>query len=378
MDRNRQPRESSGGAQLERELLARLGLPPDANSQEIATAYDEIASFLDGAPRDLRAWADREMAALDEAYALLSDPTVDLPASATPRPAPSIGKPAAAQGSRKRAAAAAAGVAIAASPAASDDEYIEELGEEPPRSGRQRLQAERLASARSRDGAAATSARPVWGRLTRRAGIAALVVVGVLAVVFVGYTAGAPSVPSFTGTPAPEAAASPGLDTAQVAELMKKLQASPKDVATLQALGDLYFDAADYKTAADWGLKIVEIDPVNLTAHLALGAALFNQGNSTDAEKHWREVLAIDPRNVEAHYDLGFMYLSKRPPDNASAKAEWDKVIEIAPDSTFAKSVAPHLPGLEGGGASPGPSGSPVPSNSPAAAPVTSPTPGSN
>jgi len=147
---------------------------------------------------------------------------------------------------------------------------------------------------------------------------------------------------------------------------------------TLQALGDLYFDAADYKTAADWGLKIVEIDPVNLTAHLALGAALFNQGNSTDAEKHWREVLAIDPRNVEAHYDLGFMYLSKRPPDNASAKAEWDKVIEIAPDSTFAKSVAPHLPGLEGGGASPGPSGSQVPSNSPAAAPVTSPTPGSN
>ena len=45
--------------------------------------------------------------------------------------------------------------------------------------------------------------------------------------------------------PAPEAAASPAVDTARVGELMQKIQANPKDVTSLQSLADIYYGAGD-------------------------------------------------------------------------------------------------------------------------------------
>jgi cytochrome c-type biogenesis protein CcmH/NrfG len=139
-------------------------------------------------------------------------------------------------------------------------------------------------------------------------------------------------------------------DEAQVAELMKKLKADPKDAATLVALGNLYFQAGDFNTAGSWMEQAVTIESGNVKARLALGASLFNLGDAADAERHWLRVVAIEPKNVEAFYDLGFLYLSKNPPDMARAKQMWRKVIEIAPDSAVAKTVATHLKGLEKAG----------------------------
>jgi hypothetical protein len=51
------------GPELERELLARLGLTSRANSLEIQTAHDDLVEYLERAPADLRAWARREIEA---------------------------------------------------------------------------------------------------------------------------------------------------------------------------------------------------------------------------------------------------------------------------------------------------------------------------
>ncbi len=116
-----------------------------------------------------------------------------------------------------------------------------------------------------------------------------------------------------------------------------------------------------------------------MTARIALGAALFNLGKTDGAEEQWRAVLAVEPNNLEAHYDLGFMYLSLTPPDLANVRAEWGKVMTIAPDSDVAKTVATHLASLDASpapsaasvGASGGPS--PAPSSAPAASAAPSP-----
>jgi tetratricopeptide (TPR) repeat protein len=165
------------------------------------------------------------------------------------------------------------------------------------------------------------------------------------------------------------------IDQARVAGLMQKITADPKDVTSLQELGDIYFAAGDYSTAGGWMEKILAADPKNLTARLALGAAAFNLGKADDAEEQWRQVLEVDPNNIEAHYDLGFMYLSKNPPDMANVKAEWDKVIEIAPDSDVAKTVQQHLTSFESAGPADGasPAASPADGASPAASPAGSP-----
>src|SRR3990170_4815744 len=72
-------------ARLERELLARLGLGPGASNEQIESAHEEIAQFLDRAPHALRGWAARQMAAIDEAYALLRGESAELTATAIAR-----------------------------------------------------------------------------------------------------------------------------------------------------------------------------------------------------------------------------------------------------------------------------------------------------
>ncbi|HEX5148108.1 MAG TPA: hypothetical protein VFW02_03425 [Candidatus Limnocylindrales bacterium] len=306
----RRPADTS--RQLERELLARLGLSFDANTQDLESAHDELIAFLESAPHDLGGWAERQIAIADEAYVLLSDPTKSL-----------------------------AGVSIEPLPAMnSDGSLVRTVSAAPPA----------LVGARA-------------GSPVRRVLLAAVGVVAALTVVFAVYASGAPAVPGVTGTPAPETSGQAQLDTSEVSELMRNIQADPTDVTSLQALGDLYFQAGDYATAATWETKVLALEPRNLTALLGLGAATFNQGNAIDAEKHWRKVLEIDPYNLEAHYDLGFMYFSQNPPDIERTTIEWNSVIEIAPESDIAKTVATHLDTLETWAASSVPSGSPAASS---------------
>jgi cytochrome c-type biogenesis protein CcmH/NrfG len=337
------------GASVERELLARLGLTNDANAQDIEHAHDEVVAFLERAPRELRAWAAREIQGADEAYAFLCDPTADVPAVAA--------------------------VVVAAEPPVSQaDDFDDAISDDPeltPAPRPNQLKARRSAAQAPGKGRSRLSP-------ARRLLLAGVAGVAIAAVGFTVYAAGAPAVPGVSGTPAPEASPGSQLDTARVNDLMQKIAADPKDIASLQSLGDLYFNAGQYDVAADWEKKVLAIEPKNATALLALGAADFNQGDSANAEQQWRAVLAVDPKNLEAHYDLGFMYFSAEPPDVAKTTQEWQAVIDIAPDSDVAKTVSTHLATLKGASASGAPAGSPVaaPSSAqPSAAPAGTPAP---
>jgi len=339
MDRT-QSTSRSGAPSVEATLLARLGLPAGASSQDVEAAHDRLVEFLEGTPSDLRGWARQQIGLIDEAYALLSDPTIDRSALAD---------------SAIATAAAAPALAIAATPVA--------------------------------QGTPATwVVAPRNDRPLKRLAIAAAAIVGVAAIVIVGFNLnGGTGIPPLNGSPDTAAAGSPApsLDPAKVAALMQKIQADPKDITSLQSLADLYYDVGDFKTSGSFLEKIIVIDPKNVTALMALGAAQFNLGNSADAEKQWRAVLAIDPNAVEAHYDLGFMYLSKNPPDVANVKLEWGKVIAIDPNSAIAKTVQQHLASLEGSpapsGASPAPSASGAPASAaPSPSPAASPSPSGN
>jgi cytochrome c-type biogenesis protein CcmH/NrfG len=315
---------------LEAVLLARLGLPPTASSQDVEAAHDSLIEFLDLAPNDLRGWAYQQGALIDEAFALLSDPTADRSALA-------------------------------------DDLIVASAG----------------SSTRTAATVVAPHPRPVdrpeaaaGNRMIRRVAILAAAIVGVVAIAIAGFNLnGGTGVPPINGTPAPEAAASPAVDQAQVASLMEKIAANPQDIASLKSLADLYYQANDFTTARSFLEKILAIDPKNVTALLALGAVQFNTDDVANAEKQWRAVLAIDANNLDAHYYLGFMYLYQDPPDLANVKLEWDKVIAIDPNSELATTVAAHLASLEAS-PSPGSSGattSPLPSGSPEASPAVSP-----
>jgi len=195
----------------------------------------------------------------------------------------------------------------------------------------------------------AAPAAPAEGKPRRKQNVWAIVPLLLFAVVLGALYMGKSSeVPPISGTPtvrktaAADGAATP-VDPANLAALMKKVSANPKDTATLQEIGSLYFAATDFKNAIVWEQKILAVDPKNQVALHALGAGQFNLGNAVEAKRQWLIAAKLYPKNAEVHYDLGLLYFSQTPPDTAKMTAEWKMVIAIDPSSELAKTVASHL-----------------------------------
>ena len=164
--------------------------------------------------------------------------------------------------------------------------------------------------------------------------IAVLVTIGV---VFGVYQMGKPAVPELTAAQSTPTATAPVLDQAKLADLTKKVAANPKDIASLQGIADLYFNANDWTNAKVFAQKVIAVDAKNAQGHISLGAAAYNAGDSATAEKTWKAGVALHPENAELHYDLGFLYMTTGRSD--LMKTEWAKVVEIDPKSELAKTV---------------------------------------
>jgi tetratricopeptide (TPR) repeat protein len=314
---------SAGGradaTEVRQKLLGRLGLRADATDQDVEAAHDELVEFLELAPHDVKSWAASATAEADEAFALLSGPEKDLVAAAPVAVMAQVSVHKATPGATAVAATSSGFNAPAAPPA-------------PP--------------AKPWAPAVLTSAKAQKSKLIG-AGVAVAVVAVVASVFFMGKGS---AVPGITGTPTSTSttAASNGptpvpADPAKVAALMQKITANPKDKASFQALGDIYFAAADYKNASVFEQKVLGVDPKNQVALLAGGAAQFNLGNAPAAKKLWLVAAKLYPKSAEVHYDLGFLYMSATPPDSANMTAEWKKVVAIDPNSALAKTVSSHL-----------------------------------
>jgi len=161
---------------------------------------------------------------------------------------------------------------------------------------------------------------------------------------------GAAPLPAATATTQP-------LDEAKVAELEAKVEADPTDIEPMRELARMHLFAGDLETAVSWQQRILADHPDDIDARLALGVALFNQGELDAAEVQWLRAAELDPSAPEPHYNLGFLYVASDPPRMDEAQAHWDTVVELAPDSDMAKSIATHMGAVVDGGQ---PSGSPT------------------
>jgi len=321
-------------AEFRVELLGRLGLRASASDQDVEKAHDELVDFLELAPRDMRSWATDRATDVDEAFALLSGPDENLVPPVLPVAATRQYQPDQPDGAPGAAAVSAVSVppVVSAPPAVSLNQAP--LTDFAPPEPAETWQTPAPASTWTR-------VRPylLWV-------LVPLLVVGISFGVFrMGKSS---SVPGINGTPTSSATTAAAgavkpVDPAKAAALMTKIVANPKDLVSLQALGDLYFGAGDYKTAGTWENKILAVDPKNQTALLALGAAQFNQGNTVAAKKTWLFAAGLYPKSAVVHYDLGFLYLSQTPSDKVNMTLEWNKVIAIDPNSEIAKTVAKHL-----------------------------------
>ena len=233
--------DRADAAQFKRALLGRLGrlgLRDDANRQDVEAAHNVLVEFLELAPRKVNSWAAARTADMDEAFALLSGPERSL--------------------------------ILASQRAARIQSRLDETPER-----------HTAAPAGLTAPSAPATRKPRWKPM-----VWAIVPLLLIAVVLgVYYMGKASEVPGISGTPTGQETttadgAATQVDQAKLAALMQKISTNPKDVASLQAIGNLYFGATDYKNAIVWEQKILGFDPKNQVALLALGA-----GSSTLATR---------------------------------------------------------------------------------------------
>ena len=279
-----------------------LGVSPDAQQDQLEGRCRDLLEFLSSndVPAGLREWAAAQAALVDEAYAVLLDP--------------------------------------------------EQRTETKPLQEKASKPQEQPAALPVRKTRRVADGRPSLFQRMRRnpfvlGTVIALVVVGA---VFIGRSGKPDSTTSSTGAAvAKEADGLVPLDAKRVNELMVAVQKDPNNVDVLFELGESFFQAGQWQSAIDWFTKLLAIDGKNVHARTDVGTAQFNLNRTDAAKATWLAALEIEPNDPQLHYNLGFLYANSDPSDMAAAAKEWKKVVEIAPDSSLAKTAQVHLGGAK-------------------------------
>ena len=119
-----------------------------------------------------------------------------------------------------------------------------------------------------------------------------------------------------------------------IANLDRKAQANPADVATWNKLGDVclraaMFDPAYYPKAAAAYAHVLKLDPDNLDALRGVGNIDFDQRHYDEAIAAYEHYLSRKPDDPDVRTDLGTMLLSSGVADQAVY--QYKKVIETHP-----------------------------------------------
>ena len=92
---------------------------------------------------------------------------------------------------------------------------------------------------------------------------------------------------------------------------MSQLAAMATGTGVFVDRGVAAFQQGQYKHAAQWFRRALELDSEHLKARLNLGSALFKLGDHESAEKQYLAVLDKQPESVQAHFNLGTLLASR-------------------------------------------------------------------
>ena len=121
----------------------------------------------------------------------------------------------------------------------------------------------------------------------------------------------------------------------QINQYKQRLEANPKDVEALIALGNANFDIQRFDQARGLYLRALEIEPKNVRVRTDLASCYKNLGDVEQAFKELNKVLSIDSKHETALYNLGVLLLNDKQ-DTQGAIATWEKLIAAHPNVDYA------------------------------------------
>jgi cytochrome c-type biogenesis protein CcmH/NrfG len=116
----------------------------------------------------------------------------------------------------------------------------------------------------------------------------------------------------------------------QAAPLLEKLKSEPDNSAALIQVGAIYHTTHQFKEAAAYYEKAVQVDPKNVPTRTKLASSLYRTGDIDGAIAQLNRALSYDPKDANALFDLGMIRLQGKR-DGKGALAAWQRLLKSNP-----------------------------------------------
>ena len=116
----------------------------------------------------------------------------------------------------------------------------------------------------------------------------------------------------------------------QVAPLMAKLKSDGSSAELLTSIGDIYYDAQQYASAADYYGRVLKVKPDAASVRTDMATAYWYTGDADRAIAEYNKVLASSPNNTNALFNRGLVKW-RGTQDAAGALADFKKLMAIDP-----------------------------------------------
>jgi tetratricopeptide (TPR) repeat protein len=150
-------------------------------------------------------------------------------------------------------------------------------------------------------------------------------------------------------SPAPPPAAGgrtpPALDQARVDQLTATINSDPKNTTAIVQLANVYFDAERFTDAIAWYEKALALDPKDADVSTDLGVSYYYTNRTEEALRRFEASLAINPKHTKTLLNKGIV-LAFGKEDLKGAAVEWQKVVDIAPESPEGQAARRALEGV--------------------------------
>jgi tetratricopeptide (TPR) repeat protein len=156
---------------------------------------------------------------------------------------------------------------------------------------------------------------------------------------------GAPTAVASTGTGAAIQQQAPPLDEGRVQALTTIFDSDPKNADAAVQLGNTYFDAERWDEAIAWYERALALDPDNAEASTDLGVSYYYSNRADQALAQFEHSLSISPDHTKTLLNKGIV-LAFGKQDLKAAAVEWQRVVDLAPDSPEGQAARRALDGI--------------------------------
>jgi cytochrome c-type biogenesis protein CcmH/NrfG len=109
--------------------------------------------------------------------------------------------------------------------------------------------------------------------------------------------------------------------------LIERVKSEPKNADLLIQIGDIYQATHQFKQAAEYYGKSLEIKPRNVAIRTELASCLFYSGDADGALAQLQQSLKDSPQDANSLFNLGMIRL-KGKNDKAGAIAAWQRLLK--------------------------------------------------